>query len=224
MSDPREMALTLQLLGKKGGEFGAAKFSLKDSGVEFITAEDPIHRISDAARFLHVRPSAEGHFTCVLDNGERYFLKKRIPKSLESLTSGSSTNLLSKSMTDLLHEAHAKQVASKTLHMTRERAKQLQKLNFSPFVAGMDDGEKGGGDGDGRGQGLWVDKYTPKVFSQLLSPEHINRDVLRSLKDWDHFVFKKPKAPVTVNEALSPSKAAAGSSSRSGASCIHRLC
>ena len=40
------------------------------------------------------------------------------------------------------------------------------------------------------GQTLWVDKYAPKSFSQLLSAEKTNREVLKALKLWDAFVFK----------------------------------
>ncbi|CAM9202096.1 unnamed protein product, partial [Ectocarpus fasciculatus] len=36
---------------------------------------------------------------------------------------------------------------------------------------------------------LWVDKYSPRLFSQLLSSEKTNRDVLKALKQWDNFVF-----------------------------------
>jgi hypothetical protein len=35
-----------------------------------------------------------------------------------------------------------------------------------------------------------VDKYAPRGFTQLLSPEKINREVLKALKKWDRFVFK----------------------------------
>jgi hypothetical protein len=35
-----------------------------------------------------------------------------------------------------------------------------------------------------------VDKYAPRGFTQLLSPERINREVLKALKKWDRFVFK----------------------------------
>jgi hypothetical protein len=35
-----------------------------------------------------------------------------------------------------------------------------------------------------------VDKYSPKNFTQLLSPEKINREVLKAMKKWDPFVFK----------------------------------
>lgn len=46
---------------------------------------------------------------------------------------------------------------------------------------------------------LWVDKYSPKNFLELLSDERINRDVLHWLKNWDPCVFgrdpPKPKQP-----------------------------
>lgn len=38
---------------------------------------------------------------------------------------------------------------------------------------------------------LWVDKYAPANFRDLLSDERINREVLRAVKAWDSFVFKK---------------------------------
>ena len=41
---------------------------------------------------------------------------------------------------------------------------------------------------------LWVDKHTPTKFSHMLSDERVNREVLRSLRVWDPYVFKK-KAP-----------------------------
>ncbi|GFH61721.1 hypothetical protein CTEN210_18197 [Chaetoceros tenuissimus] len=45
---------------------------------------------------------------------------------------------------------------------------------------------------------LWVDKHSPQNFSDLLSDERINREVLRSLRAWDPYVFGKepPKRPV----------------------------
>ena len=36
---------------------------------------------------------------------------------------------------------------------------------------------------------LWVDKYRPRTFLDLLSDEQINREVLRWLKSWDKLVF-----------------------------------
>ena len=47
---------------------------------------------------------------------------------------------------------------------------------------------------------LWVDAYAPKAFSDLLSHEHVNREVLHWLKAWDGVVFKRapPKPAADV--------------------------
>jgi chromosome transmission fidelity protein 18 len=44
-------------------------------------------------------------------------------------------------------------------------------------------------------QRLWVDKHAPTTISHLLSDERTNREVLRALKLWDPYVFKRD-APV----------------------------
>ena len=46
---------------------------------------------------------------------------------------------------------------------------------------------------------LWVDKYAPTHFADLLSDERINREVLRSLRQWDPYVFRReqPKRPIS---------------------------
>ena len=38
---------------------------------------------------------------------------------------------------------------------------------------------------------LWVDKYSPTVFSHLLSDDRTNREVLRCLREWDPYVFHR---------------------------------
>lgn len=43
---------------------------------------------------------------------------------------------------------------------------------------------------DDSGQ-LWVDKYRPTSYMDLMGDQRINRDVLRWVKQWDHCVFKK---------------------------------
>jgi flagellar biosynthesis GTPase FlhF len=48
-----------------------------------------------------------------------------------------------------------------------------------------------------RKSGLWVDKYSPQGYAELLSPESINRPVLQWLKQWDKKVFKKKGQPST---------------------------
>lgn len=38
---------------------------------------------------------------------------------------------------------------------------------------------------------LWVDKHAPRSFPHLLSDERTNREVLRALRAWDPYVFRK---------------------------------
>ena len=45
------------------------------------------------------------------------------------------------------------------------------------------------------GEQLWVDKYAPNSFLDLLSDERTNRLVLKALKGWDPFVFGMPCKP-----------------------------
>ena len=42
---------------------------------------------------------------------------------------------------------------------------------------------------------LWVDKHAPCEFSHLLSDERTNREVLRALRAWDPYVFRKEAPP-----------------------------
>ncbi|KAJ3682667.1 hypothetical protein LUZ60_012894 [Juncus effusus] len=45
------------------------------------------------------------------------------------------------------------------------------------------------GDGPVSHERLWVEKYAPNSFTELLSDEHTNREVLLWLKQWDPIVF-----------------------------------
>ncbi|MCO5602587.1 hypothetical protein L7F22_056721 [Adiantum nelumboides] len=51
---------------------------------------------------------------------------------------------------------------------------------------------------------LWVEKYAPKSFTELLSDEQTNREVLRWLKQWDKCVFGATKTSTSLDvlEAL----------------------
>ncbi|CAI9740559.1 transmission fidelity 18 homolog [Octopus vulgaris] len=64
----------------------------------------------------------------------------------------------------------------------------------------------------GNEDNLWVDKYAPRSYAELLSEENINRSLLHWLKLWDHVVFNKPikmnrkKADVKTNVQFSKKK------------------
>jgi len=50
---------------------------------------------------------------------------------------------------------------------------------------------------------LWVDKYAPSSFTELLSDERVNREVLYWLKEWDECVFNKKS--IVKSKTASPS-------------------
>ena len=49
--------------------------------------------------------------------------------------------------------------------------------------------------GDAPEEALWVDKYAPRSFLELLSDEAINRAVVKWLKSWDATVFGTGQPP-----------------------------
>lgn len=56
-------------------------------------------------------------------------------------------------------------------------------------------------------QALWVDKYSPQSFFELLSDEQVNREVIKWVKSWDACVHKKAAAqggPVTAQPQSGP--------------------
>ena len=57
--------------------------------------------------------------------------------------------------------------------------------------------------GVGTSAALWVDKYAPRVFMDLLSDERINRNVLRWVQQWEGFVFGGRKRGMTAAMARS---------------------
>jgi chromosome transmission fidelity protein 18 len=67
---------------------------------------------------------------------------------------------------------------------------------------------------------LWLDKYKPKRFIDLLSDERTNREVLSWIKKWDRYVFpdKKPAEGASFAQQDKPSgfKQSFGGGGRSG--------
>lgn len=61
----------------------------------------------------------------------------------------------------------------------------MSKLNFKPLVvAGVSQRQAGGAAAaePPEAASLWVDKYSPRSFMDLLSDEQINREVMRWMK------------------------------------------
>lgn len=149
--------------------------------VELITKKPEFKRIARIFDNLNDRPIVGGlaSQTCVLENGGRFYVNRIAPRWNQADVFNKG-NLLSKPMSELLKEAERVQVQ---LMANREKMKrELQQRSDTGDLSLLSVAKE---------KGLWVDKYTPNAFSQLLSPEPINREVLFELKQWDKFVFKK---------------------------------
>ena len=192
---PKELAKELQEIRR---EIDSRNMDLKRLGgsqntVVMITQQPFLRKDSEASSFLHSRPELSAHNrTCILDDGSRFFLRKR-----ENFLGGRGSahsavrndtrtigNLLSKSMTDLLKEADLLKIKS-IANKEREKSEEIAKEQYQLLHANMNGNEKE--------NGLWVDKYAPKAFTHLLSPERTNREVLKAIKLWDTYVFKAKK-------------------------------
>ena len=76
-----------------------------------------------------------------------------------------------------------------------ERLEKRAKLDAASFLRDLADRDapKDARDADvaRRAAALWVDTHAPKTFTELLTPEKVNREVLHWLKAWDGVVFKR---------------------------------
>ena len=149
---------------------------------------DALHRPSIAIpgkKYLSYR--ASDYLTCVLNNGDRYYLTRRDgdATAVSSHTTpplvSSSSSLLSKPMKDLLAEVYEEKrthelmrlsstTASTTLSSSSDAIDAFQPSTVSSALLPHHEQQQQSTD-------LWVDKYSPKSFPQLLSPEKINREV-----------------------------------------------
>lgn len=111
-------------------------------------------------------------------------------------------NLLRTPFAELTEKVMERRVIAKSLETAaEERAAAAAVAEAGLDEDEIDDGSNAGvsaGKGGGKGRdmaqaggALWVDKYAPESFRDLLSDERVNREVLRAVKAWDRFVFKK---------------------------------
>eukprot|EP00606_Chrysophyceae_sp_TOSAG23-5_P001360 GSChrysophyteH2.ASY1.ANO1.338.1 assembled CDS len=152
------------------------------------------------------------HLTTVLANGDRLFLRSRKSSVGSSSGSGSgsgsgshgesSGNLLGQPMTALMEEARKVQV-----RCAAQRAHREATAAAAAATASSDNFDED--------KELWVSKHAPHNFSQLLSSERINRDVLRAVKQWDPYVFKRAASSQSVTATNTAAKAAAAGDDKS---------
>lgn len=86
-----------------------------------------------------------------------------------------------------------------------------------PRPLGAPGGSAGGSTSTSTSSVLWVDKYAPRSFAELLSSEAVNRTVLRWVLLWNERVFTASRARAQRGEAANHARAAATGGSGSGA-------
>ncbi|ETV67609.1 hypothetical protein H257_16207 [Aphanomyces astaci] len=143
-----------------------------------------VKEVRDEDRYISRRPSLDTpSIACVLASGERVFIKK---KEHEFAFEKAATNKpvqwkLGSSIKTLLESINQRAIEA-VVEADRRREENQGGEHAVEAVKESD---------------LWLNKYSPRHFIDLLSDERTNREVLTWLKSWDPVVFpsKSSKAP-----------------------------
>eukprot|EP00937_MAST-01D_sp_MAST-1D-sp2_P004894 g4894.t1 len=136
-----------------------------------------------ATVMLDLPPAQGSSVTCTLGNGERVFLRTRQLTSGTAVSrtaaddartgAGAGTSLLMRPIAEMVQLEYKNR-------LEREVADEDKAAVSSEADADAAAARVAGGSNE-----LWVDKYRPTAFAQLLSNERVNREVLRWIKMWD---------------------------------------
>jgi chromosome transmission fidelity protein 18 len=144
---------------------------------------------------MTLRDGTRVHVMCHTENDDDDEFN---PKS-----SPSTTNILGVSMSELMRRSDAIIRKTERHKQTRKRVRfggveYSQVKEFSEDEEGLI--ERRTIDDTTKHHQLWVDKHAPSSFSHLLSDDRTNREVLRALRAWDPYVFRRqaPKRPLML--------------------------
>ncbi|KAK7024655.1 hypothetical protein SK128_009630 [Halocaridina rubra] len=163
------------------------KIRKKQTASEFLevvpkNVNDTHARTQDSARIYRRLPNSDFQ-AITMETGERFYLSRidedEMNLKIASITAVQKTVCLLNVPYDQL-KAQAEQ---EQIRQDRHRAKQLQETEDS----GMDEAD------DSKNEALWVEKYKPRHYLDLLSDESTNRVVLQWIKLWDKVVFGREK-------------------------------
>ncbi|CAI5720669.1 unnamed protein product [Hyaloperonospora brassicae] len=147
------------------------------------------------AAYLHNRPPIDvDSLSVVLGDGKRLFLRKKRPRTTTAASSSSTRATTAslvpiREMMEAVERMEIKEAALKEDEALLQEHEEAcnDYCNMSNTV-------------------LWLDKYRPKSFLDLLSDERTNREVLTWIKSWDQYVFPKkgrvngaPSVPATTH-------------------------
>jgi chromosome transmission fidelity protein 18 len=152
-------------------------------------------RPSDNINYVLRNPPLDSSFVAfTTTSGERLYLRCSKEEGDSAVLSGSS------SMKEFLNTSEEEeQKISENMAAMIERIKRRQaRRNANDAVDHVPTSSTSSASSTSKkvkALDLWVDKYAPRHFSDLLSPERTNREVLRWMKSWDPAVFGTQAPP-----------------------------
>ncbi|CAH1793925.1 unnamed protein product [Owenia fusiformis] len=147
------------------------------------------------------RPPNGQFFSATGEGGQRAYMtlkdESNLEKeSLELVASSKGLSLLGTSITSLMNTVRTKKLTSLieestnlSKHITGEIDSAIAAVNGNH----SDIDDEVVEETNERAQHLWVDRYAPHKYTELLSDESTNRTLLHWLKMWDYCVFNKDK-------------------------------
>ncbi|KAI9632791.1 P-loop containing nucleoside triphosphate hydrolase protein [Dioszegia hungarica] len=116
-------------------------------------------------------------------SGSYITFNRRFKPSPPSLTvsRGTAPSLLGQPLHRLMKDVEDLKNEQKAIQLQRKYDEETRRAALEARTAA----------GVGPGRTMWVDKYRPKKFSDLLGEDRTHRDVMSWLKEWDKCVFKR---------------------------------
>ncbi|XP_033985341.1 chromosome transmission fidelity protein 18 homolog isoform X1 [Trematomus bernacchii] len=166
----------------------------------FASILDSPRRPAAATASLHVlkRPPIEGEYVSVTDSsGSRVYLKQTEDTATKVVDSRfvpdfqGSLGLLAvpiNALRDQESDRRHQLVVEESLYLSEVLASSLNDVLVDP-----EEEEDDPDDAEGRTSRLWVDRFSPRQYTQLLSDDFTNRCLLKWLKLWDTVVFGRER-------------------------------
>lgn len=183
-------------------DHAAAQSSMDDMPESSTAAADRMQEASTSSSMLAQAPSWSGanitgnSITITLSDGRRAFCglhaQQDKPPSCRQHRHGKLLSMpISSLIQDVEQEAFAKALHNSEV-LQAATASSLSDVSAAAPVMPQHQLQQ---------QTLWVDKYSPRSFFELLSDEQVNRDVVKWVKAWDACAHGKQAASVGLSAA-----------------------
>uniref|UniRef100_A0A672GVH7 Chromosome transmission fidelity protein 18 homolog n=1 Tax=Salarias fasciatus TaxID=181472 RepID=A0A672GVH7_SALFA len=155
-----------------------------------------------ASHHVLKRPPLEGEYISVTDSsGSRIYLRQKEDSGTKTVNSRNVPNFLGElGLLSVPIRVLREQEADRRHQQLVEESQRLTELLTSSVNEALvqpedteNDENKDPEDSDGQMSRLWVDRYSPRHYTELLSDDFTNRCLLKWLKLWDTVVFGRER-------------------------------